>query len=416
MSNTNVNNNIAQIVFPKDVEIRKVKKKKRKSNGKKKKAIAELKAILKEFDLAVDSAHQNNIDLPEELGILPTNIEDVNSIKEIEALVQNIHSRIETINSLILAHSHKSRANDLFSEEQPIHSGVFPPLPATPIQPITYTTTDGESSSDLEALLEKMEQSIKQRLSTTDKETQTTSTSNAESSAEKTDSADTLDNAEEFSPQYPMRTRGRRPLQPTRIPSISEPPPQNYPSRDEASSVPSPPAITPTLPSRPPFSPAGARIRPKNETPMERVDRYLNGVATVFNDNVRNALTQLGFSQEAIKMARSKNTSVEKKTYIRNKLASLTGKSSTVSPPNTSASNVGEGIMKYENSPSEKPKPNPKAVFPKTLDEYRKMVIKYRGTSTFVQRPMNQNLLTQSQFSNDEANLGRGIRHNPFIP
>ena len=160
MSNTNVNNNIAQIVFPNDVEVRKIKKKKRKGNSKKKKAISELKAILKEFDLAVDSAHQNNIDLPEELGTLPTDIEDVNSIKEIQALTENIRSRIQTINQLILESTQSTQANDLFSEG-PIYSGVFPALPATPN---AVPTTQDDNSSELQARLDLIENAIKKRL------------------------------------------------------------------------------------------------------------------------------------------------------------------------------------------------------------------------------------------------------------
>ena len=178
-SNTNVNNNIAQIIFPKDVEIRRIKKKKRKTNHKKKKAIAELKATLKEFDLAIDSAKQNKIDLPEQLGQLPSNVDDMNSVKEIEALTVNLRNRIKNIQSIILQGSQNRRVNDLFSEgttdtmTQPVYSGVFPTLPATPV-PL--------NNSNPEQTLNQMEQVIEQRLASSGVNV-ATNTENASSSS-----------------------------------------------------------------------------------------------------------------------------------------------------------------------------------------------------------------------------------------
>ena len=178
-SNTNVNNNIAQIIFPKDVEIRRIKKKKRKTNHKKKKAIAELKATLKEFDLAIDSAKQNKIDLPEQLGQLPSNVDDMNSVKEIEALTVNLRNRIKNIQSIILQGSQNRRVNDLFSEgttdtmTQPVYSGVFPTLPATPA-PL--------NNSNPEQTLNQMEQVIQQRLASSGVNV-ATNTENASSSS-----------------------------------------------------------------------------------------------------------------------------------------------------------------------------------------------------------------------------------------
>ena len=115
-SNNNVNNNIAQIIFPKDVEIRKVKKRKpkskSKSNANKKRAISDLKTTLKEFDLTVDTAQQNNIDLPEALGQLPNDIDNLNTIKEIVALTQNLRNRIRTINQYIMKHSQNRKCSN----------------------------------------------------------------------------------------------------------------------------------------------------------------------------------------------------------------------------------------------------------------------------------------------------------------
>jgi len=123
----NINNNIAQIVFPRDVEIRKVKKKKkRKGNGAKKKAIAELKEVLKSFDLAIDAARRGNVNLPKELGHLPDNIQDINSVKEIQALTESIRNRIAKIQQLIAEHSGTSSMHNLFGEGMPIQPQAIP--------------------------------------------------------------------------------------------------------------------------------------------------------------------------------------------------------------------------------------------------------------------------------------------------
>jgi len=79
MSNSNVNQNAIQIVFPSDMELRKVKKKKRKSPSvnKKKALIKELKELLQAYDQEIEAAKEKNVKLPAELGELPKDIKDM---------------------------------------------------------------------------------------------------------------------------------------------------------------------------------------------------------------------------------------------------------------------------------------------------------------------------------------------------
>ena len=134
MSN-NINNNIAQIIFPKDVEIRKVRKRpKKKKNNRKKKAIEALKEALQQFDMAVDEAQQHNIQIPQALGHLPSNVDQLNTIKEIEALTQNILSRYSQIQQLVANGVKSARMNDLFGE---VGSETIPtPVAGAMAQPV----------------------------------------------------------------------------------------------------------------------------------------------------------------------------------------------------------------------------------------------------------------------------------------
>ena len=74
--NNNINTNIAQIIFPPDMEIRKIRKKKKKpkDSKEKKEAIEDLKETLTEFDNLINEAQSNNIELNEELTSLPKDL------------------------------------------------------------------------------------------------------------------------------------------------------------------------------------------------------------------------------------------------------------------------------------------------------------------------------------------------------
>lgn len=127
----NINTNINQIIFPKDMELRKVRKKPKKKQGpsKKKVALDNLKQILQSFDAVVNEAKQKNISIPAELGQLPSNINQVDSIKEIEALTNDLTNRIAQIQALIQKGSSLSQAKNLFGYDLPQPAGLFPITP-----------------------------------------------------------------------------------------------------------------------------------------------------------------------------------------------------------------------------------------------------------------------------------------------
>ena len=101
--NNNINTNIAQIIFPPDMEIRKIRKKKKKpkDSKEKKEAIEDLKETLTEFDNLINEAQSNNIELNEELTSLPKDPSKLNSIKEVKELTADIRNRIQQIQQMI---------------------------------------------------------------------------------------------------------------------------------------------------------------------------------------------------------------------------------------------------------------------------------------------------------------------------
>ena len=100
--NNNVNNLVNQIIFPPNMELRKIKKKKKKkSNSKKIKAKEDLKDTLKAYDESIETAKQNNIKLPQQLGTLPTALPQINSIREMNQLTDDLRQRIVQINELV---------------------------------------------------------------------------------------------------------------------------------------------------------------------------------------------------------------------------------------------------------------------------------------------------------------------------
>lgn len=130
----NINTNINQIIFPKDMELRKVRKKpKKKAPNKKKIALDNLKAVLQNFDAVINEAKQKNISIPAELGKLPSNINEIDSIKEIEELTSDLTNRIAQIQALIQKGSSLTQAKNLFGFDLPQRAGVFPtPQPFLP--------------------------------------------------------------------------------------------------------------------------------------------------------------------------------------------------------------------------------------------------------------------------------------------
>jgi hypothetical protein len=90
--NINTNTNIAQIILSDKHEIRLKKKKKKKSSNKKKEALEKVKSALQQYDLAINTAKSKNISIPEALGKLPDNINQINSISELNALALDLQT------------------------------------------------------------------------------------------------------------------------------------------------------------------------------------------------------------------------------------------------------------------------------------------------------------------------------------
>lgn len=117
--NNNINTNIAQIIFPPDMEIRKIRKKKKKpkDNKEKKEAIEDLKEALTEFDNIINEARENNIELDEELTMLPKDPEKLNSVKEVKALTEDIRNRIQQIQQII---AEETKPRNMLEDDVPI--------------------------------------------------------------------------------------------------------------------------------------------------------------------------------------------------------------------------------------------------------------------------------------------------------
>lgn len=171
----NVNQNVNTIIFPEGMEIRKIrKKKKKKAPSKKKEAIEELKSVLQQFDIIVNEAKQKNITLPKELGVLPQNINEIDSLSEIVALTNTLRQRITAIRELI----NKGAQPSLFGDIQfPQRAGVFPvsepivrpeiiqPIQPQPIQPIQpQPQPQPQPDDDTAKTLEQLRNEILQKL------------------------------------------------------------------------------------------------------------------------------------------------------------------------------------------------------------------------------------------------------------
>ena len=134
IKNKNTNNNIILLDFGDyDISKKKKKKPKKKRVDNKKKAVEELKTTLQTFDALLDEAKQNNVKIPEELGELPVNIEDINTIKELNELTADLNQRIINIRELI---ENKSGEPAEVQRIDPLEFGASGFLQGTTPQPI----------------------------------------------------------------------------------------------------------------------------------------------------------------------------------------------------------------------------------------------------------------------------------------
>ena len=182
--NINTNTNIAQIILSDKHEIRLKKKPKKKSSNKKKEALEKVKSALQQYDLAINTAKSKNIAIPEALGKLPDNINQINSISELNALALDLQNRILQINQLIQKGS--SRATGLFREiagpqtpgfipiqqqiqPQIIPNQQFPQQPVQPIQPQQPVSPQKQEDNDAEKTLDQLQKEILSKLDPEDR-------------------------------------------------------------------------------------------------------------------------------------------------------------------------------------------------------------------------------------------------------
>lgn len=103
IKNNNQNQNIIYLDFGEIEELitKKKKKKTKKKVNNKKKIVDEVKETLAQFDALIKEADSKKIKIPAELGELPLNIEDINTIKELKELNADLKQRIILISELI---------------------------------------------------------------------------------------------------------------------------------------------------------------------------------------------------------------------------------------------------------------------------------------------------------------------------
>lgn len=145
------------------------------SGGKKKKAIEALKAALEKFAQLKNLAKEKSIALPAKLGESPTNMENINSIKEIEALTTDINNRIIMIERLLQGQATPQQPQNLLGGEfapritpSPVEPAQEQPVqPQQPTQPDTSPqeypekTGDGVSDDDIANTLKEIADTVK---------------------------------------------------------------------------------------------------------------------------------------------------------------------------------------------------------------------------------------------------------------
>ena len=107
-ANTNKNTQIVQVIFPEDVELRKVKKKRKgKSSATKKKEkekeelLNQLKSKLEEYDNLQQKAQELKIKIPESIGIKVINQQDLKNNETIANYINDVVNKISQLRELI---------------------------------------------------------------------------------------------------------------------------------------------------------------------------------------------------------------------------------------------------------------------------------------------------------------------------
>jgi len=103
--NQNVNKQSVQIIFPSDMELRKVKKRKKRSKPKKDterdQLIAELKQELDEYDAEQQQAQQKNIQIPSNLGLPSINASELKSNDQIRLYIKDVGEKLQKLKELV---------------------------------------------------------------------------------------------------------------------------------------------------------------------------------------------------------------------------------------------------------------------------------------------------------------------------
>jgi hypothetical protein len=151
-SNMNNNQQQVQIIFPADIELRKVKKRKRKPSGESKKKkeekdnlLNELKEKLKEYDTVQQEAADKKIPIPSELGVSTITKADLKTNEDIQTFITDVVNKTQKMRELIAEAEQKlsqpSRsfplrmgAGIMRFPTEPAFS-LFPPPAPTPQQP-----------------------------------------------------------------------------------------------------------------------------------------------------------------------------------------------------------------------------------------------------------------------------------------
>lgn len=171
-SNMNNNQQQVQIIFPADMELRKIKKRKKSDEESKKrkeekeekdKLLEELKENLKVYDNLQSVAAEKKIQIPNELGVSMISKSDLKTNEDIKTFIEDVKNKSQKIQELI---AEKEQALSQPSRSFPIRMGggitqlptqppfsLFPPqsplqpqiIPPTPI-PTQTTTTPSQTT------------------------------------------------------------------------------------------------------------------------------------------------------------------------------------------------------------------------------------------------------------------------------
>jgi hypothetical protein len=165
----NVNNQVVQIVFPDDTEIRKVKKKKssKPRNTQKNKLLKELKEALEVYDNVQNQLREKKITIPSELALTTINTSDLKTIAQIKAFIEDVVNKTNKLRELLEQNAQPS--NPYFAGFGVAGGGgmgmqprIIPPSPIPvqnqspiyihtnqpPTPPIPTTTTTGTTTED----------------------------------------------------------------------------------------------------------------------------------------------------------------------------------------------------------------------------------------------------------------------------